>query len=143
MPTLRGEYQSSLHEGRCVKWSIVKTFLGGWATSDRVLDISMHQSCACVFGCHLCSDSWAHYQQCFRLWSIVRHVCGFLLFYPEGYGHALQFSQMLVFRDGCLAIYVAFKLYHSCKAKVKQSNRFLTADELLSLAYDIRHTIAA
>eukprot|EP00973_Karenia_brevis_P046859 6502113-Karenia_brevis.AAC.1 len=58
-----------------IKWQLLKTFLGGWATNKRF----GHEYRCCVFGCGSGGDDLEHYLECNILWPVVsKCIHGFL-----------------------------------------------------------------
>ncbi|CAK0800494.1 unnamed protein product, partial [Prorocentrum cordatum] len=51
-----------------------ETWLGGWTTSARLREGSIHQ---CLFGCSCAaSGEWKHRDNCYQLWSTADDVFG-------------------------------------------------------------------
>ena len=122
----------------CVRWSIVKSLLGGWSTCTRLRE---QNDFGCIFGCPECLDAWPHYSHCDRLWGVVNHVCSVSLDVCREPGEddhfRGMFQQLILLEKGCLAIHIAFKLYHHLRAERVAANTSLTfddADQLLITA---------
>lgn len=146
--TLDFRFVKSRHRTRgvslCVKWSIVKSLLGGWACSERLNDMN-HNCQSCIFGCLGEPDAWGHYIQCNRLWHICCEACQIpqLSWILTGRREDLgtSFASLLLTREGCICVHVAYKLYHECKASWRHARTEFSYDFLLQRARELRRVL--
>ena len=113
-----------------VRWAIVKTLLGSWTTSRRMHSLG-YEHTPCLFGCPDGRDDWSHYTSCKVLWSITACVAGHRRSHTDP---ALNMAECLLTPEGCISVYLAFRMYQACRDRWRHTSQLFPVDELLETA---------
>ena len=92
-----------------IQWCSLKTWLGAWTTTHRLLPDKGVKQCLC--GCEAAKDSWLHYSRCADIWTIAFTTAGL----PPIGELSERLHYLLCTTIGLKITALAFMLYHRSK----------------------------